>query len=232
MENVVTAVFDVESEAYQAFAEIRKCPFGEGYVVAEAALLKREGDAIGVVDMFDAAGITIDDTNAGVVIGSLVGILGGPLGVLLGASIGGLAGSRNDSIDTINSMSLLEVAASKLFDGEVAIIALVSEEEPAFDAAFEKFQTTIIRQFAVDIMAEVELARTLLVDLANQAKQRMRADIKAEKAEKREERKAAIKAKFESLKDKFAAYKQDLRDTAAQANANLLEEVEKAFDKE
>ncbi len=41
MENVVTAVFEVESEAYQAFTEIRQNSDGKGYTVAEAALIKR-----------------------------------------------------------------------------------------------------------------------------------------------------------------------------------------------
>ena len=35
MENVVLAVFEVESEAYQALSELRQAPVGEGYVVAE-----------------------------------------------------------------------------------------------------------------------------------------------------------------------------------------------------
>ena len=226
MENVVTAVFDVESEAYQAFTELRQVPFGEGYAVAEAALLKREGDAIVLADMFDAASITSDDTTAGVVIGSLVGILGGPLGVLLGASIGGLAGSKTDSIDAANSLSLLEVAASKLFDGETAIIALVIEEEPAFDAAFEKFQTTIIRQYAVDVMVEVELARELLVDLATQAKERLRAERKAEKQEQREERKANFKAKLAELKDKLQARKEAFFEKGAANAAERLAEIQ------
>ena len=236
MENVVTVIFDVESEAYQAFTELRQQPFGEGYVLAEAALLKREGDAIIVADSFDAAAITSDDTSAGMVIGALVGILGGPLGVLLGAGVGAFIGSHADAVDTINSASLLEVAASKLFDGEVAIIALVQEEEPAFDAAFAKYQTTIIRHFAVDVMEEVEYGREVLDDLSNQAKQRMRADRKAEKQEKREERKAErqakreerkakIQAKFDGIKEKRAAHKADIKDAVETANAEFVSET-------
>ena len=62
MENVVSVIFDVESEAYKAFSELRAMPFGEGYAVGEAALLKREGDAITVIDAYDAAAVTADDT--------------------------------------------------------------------------------------------------------------------------------------------------------------------------
>ena len=92
MQNVVTAIFDVESEAYQAFNEITSKPFGTDYVVAEVALVKHEGTGIKVADFFDAADVNSDDTAAGMLVGTLVGIIGGPLGMLLGASIGALAG--------------------------------------------------------------------------------------------------------------------------------------------
>ena len=221
MENVVTVVFDIESEAYQAFAELSKVPFGKDYAVAEAALLKCEGDAIAVVDAFDSAGVTSDDTATGMMVGSFLGILGGPLGVLLGAGIGAYVGSTYDAADALNSISLLEATATKLFEGEVAIVALVSEEEPAFDAAFEKYQTTIIRHFAVDVMNEVALAREVEADLANQAIERMRAERKAAKAEVREGRKAKLQARFEELKAKRAERKATMAEAKDIAEAQF-----------
>ena len=222
MENVVSVIFDVESEAYKAFSELRAMPFGEGYAVGEAALLKREGDAITVIDAYDAAAVTADDTAVGMVVGSFVGILGGPLGVLLGASTGALMGNAYDSADAIDSMSMLEVTAAKLYDGETAIVALVQEEEPAFDAAFEGYATTIVRHFAVDVMDEVELAREAEVDLANQLRAQLRAELKAEKAEKREERKSKIKAHFDEVKAKHAARKAEFEEGKEIANAQFV----------
>jgi uncharacterized membrane protein len=175
--------------------------------VAEAALMKREGDAIRVVDSFDAAGVTSDDTATGIVVGSLVGILGGPMGVLLGASVGALAGSVHDANDAVNSASMLEATAVKLYDNEAAVIALVQEEEPAFDAAFEGIDVTIIRQFAADVYDEVERAREVEADLANQAKERMRAEKKEARKERRDDRKASIAARFDSMKEKRAERK-------------------------
>lgn len=221
MENVVTAVFDIESEAYQAFTEIRQVPFGKGYEVAEAALLKCEGDTIVLADAFDAAAITSDDTATGMLVGSLVGILGGPLGVLIGAGTGALVGSSYDRADTIDSLSLLEVTAAKLYDGEVAIVALVQEDEPAFDIVFEKYQTTIIRQFAVDVMDEVELARKITIDLATQAKERLRAERKAKKAAEREEFKSKLRAHFDELKTKHDERKAIAAEAQDIANAQF-----------
>ena len=200
MENVVTVIFDVESEAYQAFTELRQVPFGKDYVVAEAALIKHEGNEVVIADLFDAAAITTDDTAAGMMIGSIVGILGGPLGVLLGAGAGAYTGLAFDTADAVDSASMLEVTAAKLYEGETAIVALVEEDEPAFDAPFAKFKTTIIRHFAADVLDEVDLARQVEADLIRQARGQLHAERKAELKARHEERVAAVKARFDELK--------------------------------
>ena len=221
MENVVTVVFSVESEAYKAFTEIRNKPYGDKYIVAEAALLKYEGDGVNVVAALDSVGVTSDDTAAGVIVGSLVGILGGPLGVLLGAGAGALVGGSFDTADALTSTSMLEVMAAKLYEGDVAIIALVSEEEPAFDAASEGYETTIIRHFAVDVMDEVELAYEAASDFERQLRQQLRAERKAERADKRAENKEKVKARFAELKAKRAERKAAFDEGKAIADAQF-----------
>lgn len=234
MENVVTAIFKVESEAYQAFAQLRKKPFGEGYLVAEAVQLKREGEAINVVEVLDAAGVTSDDTANGMLIGSIAGILAGPLGVLLGAYTGSLTGATLDAFDAIDSISLAEVTAAKLYDGDAAIIALVQEDEPAFDAAFEGLDVTIIRRFAADVMDEVDKATEVEAELANLAHEQLRAERRAELKEKHEAFTASLTARFEELRAKtlqVAAeheakvdeYMDGLADQATALNAKLAE---------
>ena len=227
MENVVTVIFDVESEAYKAFTELRQAPFGKDFAVAEAALLKREGDVITMADAFDAADVTSDDTATGMLIGSIVGILGGPLGVLLGASTGALVGTLFDADDASDSLSALEVTAAKLFDGEIAIVALVQEEEPAFDVAFESYKTTIIRHYAVDVIDEVEAARDAEAVLANELREQLRAERKAEKAAKKEERKAAIKECFANAKAKRTERKNAVDEAQEIANAEFANATQK-----
>lgn len=230
MQNVVTVVFNVESEAYKAFSELRAQPIGEGYNVAEASLIKREGDAIKVVDGFDAAGTSGDDTAAGMVIGAFVGILGGPLGVLLGAGVGSLIGNAKDAKDADDSLSMLEITVSKLYDGEVAIVALVQEDEPAFDAAFEGYKTTIVRHFAVDVIDEVDRAREATAEFENQLREDLRAERKAEKAEKREARKEKVKARFDSIKEKHAERKETLDEAKDIANAQYVSSTKEIMD--
>lgn len=239
MENIITAIFEVESEAYQAFVNLRNLPFGEGYIVAEAALVKHEGDAIAIADSFDAAGVTSNDTATGMMVGSLVGILGGPLGVLLGASIGGLTGSMLDAADAIDSASMLEATALKLYENEAAIIALVQEDEPAFDAALADYKVTIVRHFAADVYDEVERAREVEEQLVNEAKAQLRAEKKAARKEKREDRKAAIAARFDNVKDKHAerkaereVKKAEFEEAAEIAEAQYVSSTKEMMDEE
>ena len=206
MINVVTAIFPVESEGFQAIAELRTQPIGKDYVVAEAALLKRAGDKFSLIESFDL-GVAGDDTAYGMVMGSFLGILGGPVGVLVGSAAGALAGSTLDRADAIDSISMLEVTASKLYDGDVAVIALVDEEEPAFDAALAKFDATVIRRDAEDVYDEVTRAREVETELARLAFIEMRAEAKAERKALREDRAAAAKARFQQLAADFEARK-------------------------
>ena len=153
--NLVITIFKVESEAFQAFTELRGAPAGAGYSAPEAALIKKnEAGALDTLEMYGDA--PADNTAAGAVIGGLIGLLGGPVGVLLGAAIGGVAGQFKDAENIIDEASIIAVVASKIYEGEVAIAALVEEEEPAFDAAFGKYETTIIRYDAETIAAEVK----------------------------------------------------------------------------
>ncbi|MBR2834950.1 MAG: hypothetical protein IKE43_04465 [Coriobacteriales bacterium] len=135
--------------------------------------------------------------------GSFVGILGGPVGVLLGASYGALLGGVVDSADAMDTASAIEVLADKLFENEVALVALVEEEEPAFDAALAKFSPTIIRYDVDDVIAEVDRARELEAELSRQAKAQLRAERKVERKEHREEVKSNIKDRFANIKAKF-----------------------------
>ena len=198
--NVVITIFDVESEAFQAFTELRGKSAGEGYIVPEAALIKNAGGTIQVLDAFGYgdpdAGMT-----TGIVIGSLVGVLGGPIGVILGAATGAWAGAVSDSGRAIDASSVVAVVASKIYEGEIAIAALVQEDEPAFDAVFEGYATTIVRYDAADIADDVDRLYDLGAEISNQVLQEVKADRKEERAEHREERRANILAQLEERAD-------------------------------
>ena len=124
MEKIISVIFKVESEGYQAITELKKVPITDNYAVMQAALVKKENGSVKILDGFDTGIETANDTAIGGLIGGFVGILGGPLGVLLGGSLGALTGSVIDTDDAVHNASLIEMVSQQLVDGEVVLIAL------------------------------------------------------------------------------------------------------------
>ena len=93
IENIFAAIFEVESEAYQAFTEIKNHMLNKNYIIPHMVLIKKEENRIIPCDDYDAKAYS-NDTELGVIIGMFVGILGGPLGILLGGASGALIGGE------------------------------------------------------------------------------------------------------------------------------------------
>ncbi len=204
MENVLTILFNVESEGYQAYMGIKKQPIMPQYTVLQGALVKKNGNIISTIDSFTSGMDSSDDALAGGLIGGLIGILGGPLGILLGGMTGHLIGSAKDIDDVDRNNTMLETVGSKLEDGEVAILLLAQEEtDHALDFRFDKFQTTILRRDATLVQDEVEEAMRVEKELADEARRKMHAERSAERKQKMEAERAKLKANFEALKTKF-----------------------------
>ncbi|MDD3794445.1 MAG: DUF1269 domain-containing protein [Lachnospiraceae bacterium] len=194
MENIIMATFSVESEAYQAFSELKRDLCGTSFLVSQAVLVKKEGNELITCESFDTGIESSDDTMTGGLVGSFVGILGGPLGVLLGASIGGLAGAVADSGDIAKNGSMLEKVSANLTDGTVAILALAQEGgNIAIDSKFVKYNASITRYDAAEIQAELDSAKKAQKEMEKQA----RAALRQEKADKG-------KARYEEIREKIA----------------------------
>lgn len=204
MEKIISAIFKVESEGYQAITELKRAPITNDYTVSQAVLVKKENGAIRVLDTFDTGLETSNDTTAGSLIGSLLGILGGPLGVLLGGSIGILAGGAIDAGDAAHNASLIEMVTEQLVDGEVVLIALEQEAvEGAARRALAKFDTSIVEEDAAEVAEEVKAAQDAQREMAREARAKLREAKKAERKQKVEENRAKIKADFDTFKAKF-----------------------------
>ena len=117
MEHVLATLFEVPSEAYQAFVELKAFPQNDDTRIAQAALVKKENGVITPVDAFDPLQKVGDDTITGTLIGSVLGILGGPLGMLFGAGIGAWVGSTGSTDQALAQATLVETVAAKLNDG-------------------------------------------------------------------------------------------------------------------
>ena len=103
--NVVVAVFNVESEGYQALTELKNAVSGDKFFVSAAALVKKDEDSCQYLDGFDTGLYTADDAIAGGLLGMMLGVIGGPLGLLIGGSYGALVGMVIDDEDAVLGVS-------------------------------------------------------------------------------------------------------------------------------
>lgn len=204
MENIVLAVFNVESEAFQAMTELRQEPIRVGSVVSQAILVTNQNDRIKVEDTFDTGVETRDDTVRGTWIGALVGIIGGPLGILLGLSTGGLIGYSIDLSDFKKNIKLMNNIAEKLGDSQYAIIALAQESEvDAINSKLTKFDVQIERFDAAEVRQEVKQVEEFQESLEKDAKKKASEERKEEFKDKLEDIREDIKEQFQKLKDRF-----------------------------
>ena len=187
MKNVALVVFDVESEAFEAFAELKNNASGASYTVEQAGVLRNDGEGGVLVDTF---GDSVDDDVAfGGLIGALVGLLGGPFGVLLGGSIGLFAGGIVGESSDDRASSLLSLVAGKLGSCQAGIVALLDEEGPdGFDANFEGYNVSIYRWPAAEVAQAVKEEKERRAEQEKADKERERADKKAERELEREAR--------------------------------------------
>lgn len=204
MENVIGTLFEVPSEAYQAFTELKTFPQNDDTRIAQAVLLKKDKGNFSVEDAFDPLTKATDDMLVGTLIGSVVGILGGPLGVLLGAGVGAWVGNVGGTEEALAQESLVEAVASRMENGDVAIVMLVQEKSEApLDQFFGKFRTIVARWDAWRIQQEVVSALEVQADLQEKALADLRARRSQERKEKFEEFRQSLEKKFEELKARF-----------------------------
>jgi len=204
MEKIISVVFKVESEGYQAMTELKQNPITDSYTVSTAVLVKKENNEIKALDVFDSGIETRNDTWIGGLVGGLIGILGGPLGVLLGGGYGALLGSTIDMGDSVHNMSLIEKVSEQLVDGEIVLIALEQEAtEGAIQKMLTKFDVSIIEEDAANVAEEVEQAVEAQKEMERQARAKLRVAKKEEYKQKIEEQRTKLKAEFEDFKAKF-----------------------------
>ncbi|MBR1423510.1 MAG: DUF1269 domain-containing protein [Ruminococcus sp.] len=204
LDHVFSINFAVESEAYQALTELKKAPVTAGYVLSQAAIVKREGGVISVKDSFDFGTETHDDRVIGGIIGSLTGVLGGPIGMLFYGSLGALIGSTVDAKDFAENASILEKVSQSIGEGQTALLIMASEEHSgALVERLAKFDTVTEKYDAAEVENEIEEAAKLQKQMEKDARKQLR-------KEKTDEQKAKIAAKREEIRARFDGIKAKL----------------------
>ena len=193
-DNVVVVTFTETSKAYQALSEIDRLGDRGDIEVRSAVLLTRTEDGFSIPEGADnVSGFYM---ATGGLIGALVGVLGGPVGVLLGGSLGLLAGAPVEVARTGDEDVALSNISKDITPGSTALVAEVTEYTPeVLDKSMGALGGTVTRQWAGDVLAEVDAAEHAQVD----------ADIDAFKARIKDQR-ADRKEAWEKFKAKVAAH--------------------------
>lgn len=204
MNNIIVTQYNVRSEAYQAFTELKNTAPSKDFLISQMVLLEKHEGKIEQKDAYDSGTETSNDTMMGGLVGSIVGILGGPLGVLLGFSFGATAGAVVDMGDISASNSLLDTVAKKMTEGSTAIIILAQETDNSiYNAMAQKYSSGTTRWDAAVIQEEVDQAAKAQREVEKAARKAKIKDFSDESKARIEGFGKKIEKEFTELKNKL-----------------------------
>jgi uncharacterized membrane protein len=136
-------------------------------------------------------------TAGGGFVGMLLGIIGGPVGMLLGLTGGALAGGSSELRRSDEQDEVLTQLNAAINPGHTVLVAQVNEPTvDVLDKAMGSLDGIVLRRSEADVLAELEAAEDAAQAAQTAAQKAIREQKKAEMKEKRDERIAALKAKF------------------------------------
>jgi uncharacterized membrane protein len=196
VDSVVVVGFKENEKAYEGFSELKSLSDQQQVTARSAAVVERDQKGtLQIKDSFDAESGAA--TAGGGLVGTLLGAIGGPYGMLLGLTGGALAGGsfelrRGDEQDEV--LTQLNAAINP---GHTVLVAQVNEPTVAvLDKAMGDLGGVVIRRSEADVLTELEAADDAAHAAQAAAQKAVREKKMAEIKEKREDRIAALKAKF------------------------------------
>lgn len=202
MENVIIAIFEDESRAYEGLSELKS--YAGNATILQAVVMQNNGGHVQVKDGW-TSGDQTDNWMAGGLIGGIVGILGGPLGMLLGASLGMVVGTAVDIDDAVDLQSVTGQVAYHMGDAHLALITIADEPDTsALDSFFGQYGAKqIIRQDVATVQAEIYQAQEATKKLRKEARAHMRQEKLKPWREKASEAANKVKEDINKVKNKL-----------------------------
>jgi uncharacterized membrane protein len=195
-DSVVVVGFYENAKAYEGFSKLKSLSDQQQLTARSAAVVERDQNGtLQIKDSFEAeTGVA---TAGGGLVGMLLGAIAGPYGMLLGLTGGALAGGsfeldRGDEQDEV--LTQLNAAINP---GHTVLVAEVNEPTvEVLDKAMGDLGGAVIRKPEADVLTELEAADDAAHAAQAAARKAVREKKMAETKEKREDRIAALKAKF------------------------------------
>ncbi|MGM0124199.1 hypothetical protein IGI37_001573 [Enterococcus sp. AZ194] len=127
---VLLLTFDIESQSYQAFSEIKKLQATRAIKGDQMAVVTHVNDGnhkFKIEDFIDFTGS--NNASTGGMIGMLLGVLVSPLAILLGWFAGGMIGATKDAKEIKEAQSVFESVISQIGEGTTAVILIAEEND-------------------------------------------------------------------------------------------------------
>jgi len=201
VDSVVVVGFKENDKAYEAFSTLKSLSDQQQLTARSAAVVERnQAGTLQIKDSFDAdSGVA---TTGGGLTGMLLGVIGGPVGMLLGLTGGALAGGSFDMRRGDEQDEVLTQLNAAINPGHTVLVAQVNEPTVGvLDNAMGDLGGVVVRRSEADVLSELEAAEDAAHAAQAAARKTMREKKKAEIKEKREDRIAALKAKFHGHKE-------------------------------
>lgn len=171
---VIVMNFEVESQAYQGFSQLKQL-VAQGKLRGEQMAVVTHSDdgqhKFKVEDFIDFTGS--NKTSTGGLIGMLVGILMGPLTMLLGWVGGSMIGATQDAKEIKNARNIFEFLVSDIRAGQTGLILIAEEEDnrPINEIIINQLRGGISRFDYDEVEAEIAKAKQVEEDTKSKAQE-------------------------------------------------------------
>lgn len=156
-QNVLVVNFKRESQAYQAFSELKEESEANNYYISQAAIVKKEDGEIVVKDQAEKLDKAVGNTLTGGVIGGLVGLLAGPVGALVGGGVGALIGDAKATAESWKDSAVMERVSECIAEGETVLLLLADEKGDApLTKKLSAYDANVARFSTKDVVKEIE----------------------------------------------------------------------------
>ena len=218
MERMLVVVFENESKAYEGTKVLRQLDLdGSITVYAHAVVVKKPDGAVIARERDDQGpyGLLV-----GTALGALLGALGGSAGLAIGATAGLLAGGAADFHNARVGEDFIDDVAKALSPNGAAVVAEIGENATGpVDAQMEAIGGTVFRRALSEVKHTVheEHLAAIKADLAQ---------MKAEHAQVRVQRKARLQEKINQLESRLQAQLQKDKERREAAEREAAAKVE------
>ena len=219
MRRMLVVVFDHETKAYESKKALMQLDAtGSIDVYADAVVAKNADGTMAVKDADDYDGPI--GTLVGTAFGGLIGLLGGPVGLAIGLGAGGLAGAAIDVNKANLGWDFIEEVSKILTPDKFALAAEIDENSTTpVDTRMEAIGGTVFRRALSDVKQTLHEEHVA-------ARQADHAQMKAECAEARANRKAKLRETLNKLDSRIQDQLQKAKDKPTAAERDEQARVE------